>query len=105
MKLGSGTRAYIFRSDISPSEKAYFTTDLWTGRPIRWSEDAWKLIRERRATPGNANRLINVDFVISDRPYGDMAIEQWRKIGIDRNADFDFAPLNPIDPRLACVRG
>ncbi|WP_280174108.1 glycerophosphodiester phosphodiesterase family protein [Agrobacterium tumefaciens] len=98
IKLGSGTRAYIFRSDLTPDKRTYYTTDLWTGLPQPWSEgDAWDIIRRLRATPGNAPSVINLDFVISDRPFDDIAIAQWRLRGVVCVADFDFPPLNAIN--------
>lgn len=100
VKLGSGTRAYIFRSDTTPDKRTYYTTDLWTGLPQPWSEgDAWDIIRRLRATPGNAPSVTKVDFVISDRPFDDMAIAQWRLNGVDCIVDFDFPPLNAFSFR------
>lgn len=95
VKLASGTRSYIFRSEITPSEHIYYTTDLWTGLPLCWpKDDAWWHIRKHRATPGNAARAIDLDLVISDRPFDDIALRQWRNIGIDRKVNFDFPLLN-----------
>lgn len=91
IKLSTGTRSYVYSSDIG-GEKGFFGIDLFTGRPRQWPVDARKRIHQGYAIPGNAAAL--ADLVISDRPYDDMAIQQWRRRGINRKADFDFPPFN-----------
>ncbi|GAJ95539.1 hypothetical protein RRH01S_12_00960 [Rhizobium rhizogenes NBRC 13257] len=86
LKLSTGTRAYVFSSNMADGKRAYFGIDFISSRERQWETDQRKWIRRGYATPGNAAEI--ADWVISDRSEDDMAIWQWRRHGVERKVDF-----------------
>lgn len=82
IKISTGTRSYVYSTKIrSSGKRAYYGINLHSSRPVRWENDERRWIREGYALVGNAAK--HAHFVISDRWSDDIAVAEWRELGIE----------------------
>ncbi|WP_236762767.1 hypothetical protein [Agrobacterium tumefaciens] len=95
LKLATATRCYDFSAQLENGEKAEFSINIRTGRPMPRETDERKYIRRGYGIPGNAAAI--ADWVISDRSEDEMSFWEWRNKGVPRRVDHHCPHLDVIE--------
>ncbi|NTF91493.1 agrocinopine synthase [Agrobacterium rhizogenes] len=95
LKLATLTRCYDFSAELKNGERAEFGNSFLEGREERRETDERRYIRDGYGKPGNAAAL--ADWVTSDRSEDDMAVWEWRNIGIEREVDARCPHLDVLE--------